>query len=330
MTTLAEIRKKLAAQESRNSGETQQRGDGAVYPFWNLEDGKESTVRFLPDGDSSNTFFWVEKTVLKFPFAGVKGENDNKQVFVQVPCMEMYGERCPVLDEVRAWFKDPSLEELGRRYWKKKSYLFQGFVVESGMKEENTPENPIRRFIIGPQVFQLIKSALVDPELDELPTDYVHGLDFKLVKGKKGQYADYSTSKWSRRERPLSEDELAAIDTHGLPNLKDLLPKKPGSDEMRVIMEMFQASVDGEPYDPEAWGQYYRPAGMAAPAGTTRQAAVEESAPAPRVEVRREEVREPVQEAPKVEAPKVEAPAASTDSRATDILAMIRNRTKAQ
>ncbi len=234
MATLAEIRAKLQAQETRSSGDSRPVGDNAIYPFWNLEQGKESTVRFLPDGDSNNTFFWAERLMIKLPFAGVKGETDNKQVQVQVPCMEMYGETCPILSEVRGWFKDKSLEEQGRKYWKKRSYIFQGFVVEDGLKEDGQPETPIRRFIIGPQIFQLIKSALVDPELEELPTDFARGVDFKLVKTSKGGYADYSTSKWSRRERPLTDAELDAVKTHGLFNLQDFLPKKPTDIELKV------------------------------------------------------------------------------------------------
>ena len=32
---------------------------------------------------------------------------------------------------------------------------------------------------------------------------------------------------------------------------------------MKIIAEMFKASVDGELYDESRFGQYYRPAGMA-------------------------------------------------------------------
>jgi hypothetical protein len=46
------------------------------------------------------------------------------------------------------------------------------------------------------------------------------------------------------------------------------LPKKPSEAELKVIKEMFEASVDGQPYDTERWGQYYRPAGVQAPAGS--------------------------------------------------------------
>ena len=316
MATLAEIRAKLQAQDTKGSGETRSTGDNGIYPFWNLEQGKESTVRFLPDGDSKNTFFWVERLMIKLPFAGIKGETDAKPVQVQVPCMEMYNEACPILSEVRGWFKDKSLEELGRKYWKKRSYVFQGFVVEDGLKEDQ-PENPIRRFIIGPQIFQLIKSALVDPDLEELPTDFVRGVDFKLAKTSKGGYADYSTSAWKRRERPLGETEQAAITNFGLFNLSDFLPKKPGDVELRVIKEMFQASVDGEPFDKEAWGQYFRPAGMSQVTGDPNTSS---AAPA-----RREE---PVEEARAAQpAQQVSQPAAqSGGGKAEDILAMIRNR----
>ena len=55
MATLAEIRAKLKEQESRTSGNSSSGGDNAIYPFWNLKEGEQSTVRFLPDGDDTNT-----------------------------------------------------------------------------------------------------------------------------------------------------------------------------------------------------------------------------------------------------------------------------------
>jgi hypothetical protein len=323
MATLAEIRAKLQAQETRSNGGDRPVGDNAIYPFWNLEQGKESTVRFLPDGDSNNTFFWAERLMIKLPFAGIKGETDNKQVQVQVPCMEMYGEACPILSEVRGWFKDKSLEEQGRKYWKKRSYIFQGFVVEDGLKEDGHPENPIRRFIIGPQIFQLIKSALVDPELEELPTDLARGVDFKLVKTSKGGYADYSTSKWSRRERPLTDAEQNGIKAHGLFNLQDFLPKKPTDVELRVIKEMFEASVNGEPFDKEAWGQYFRPAGMGQVTGDPNKAT---SGPVADHNIDPDDV--PAKPAATRPAASAQTAPANGSGRAEDILAMIRNRQK--
>jgi hypothetical protein len=331
MATLAEIRAKLKQSEQKSSGE-RTGGDKSIYPFWNLKEGGESTLRFLADGNPDNTFFWVERAMIKLPFAGVKGESESKPVTVQVPCVEMYGDTCPILSEVRAWFKDPALEDMGRKYWKKRSYIFQGFVVEDGLNEktEEQPENPIRRFIIGPQIFQSIRAALVDPELEDLPTDTVHGLDYRMKKTSKGGYADYSTSSWARRERPLNDAEQAAIKEHGLYNLSDFLPKKPGEVELKVMKEMFEASVDGEPYDMERWGQYFKPAGMSQNTGDPNKATTK-AAPAPTPAASNDFDDEPAPVAKATPAPKASAPAASEggDSRAQDILAMIRNRQKA-
>ena len=149
MATLAEIRAKLREQESRTGGSNQSSGgDNAIYPHWNMAEGSEAVLRFLPDADPDATFFWKERLMIKLPFAGIKGQTDSRPVTVNVPCMEMYGESCPVLQEVRGWFKDPSLEDQGRKYWKKRSYIFQGFVADNPISEDSTPENPIRRFII--------------------------------------------------------------------------------------------------------------------------------------------------------------------------------------
>jgi len=323
MASLAEIRAKLKAAESKGSGE-RTGGDNSIYPFWNLKEGDESVLRFLPDGNTDNTFFWVERAMIKLPFAGIKGESESKQTIVQVPCVEMYGDTCPILSEVRAWFKDPALEDMGRKYWKKRSYIFQGFVVEDGLKEKETPENPIRRFIIGPQIFTSIRAALVDPELEDLPTDYVHGLDYRMKKGTKGGYADYSTSSWARRERPLSDEENAAIKQHGLYNLSDFLPKKPGEVELKVMKEMFEASVDGEPFDMDRWGQYFKPAGMSQNTGDPVKS-TPKAAPAASEDFDDEPA--PVAKSTPAPAPKAEA-SAGGDSRAQDILAMIRNRQK--
>ena len=329
MATLAEIRAKLKSQEPNRSGSSTG-GDNAIYPHWNIKEGDEVVVRFLPDKDTNNTFFWTERNMIKLPFAGIKGQTDSRPVTVQVPCMEMYGKTCPILTEVRPWFKDKSMEDMGRKYWKKKSYIFQGFVTTNPLAEDTTPENPIRRFIIGPQIFNIIRAALLDPEMEELPTDSVKGVDFRITKTTKGGYADYSTSKWSRRERALDEAERSAIDKFGLHNLSDFRPKEPTEAEVKIIKELFEKSVDGEAYDLDKYGQYFRPAGVAyqgnpqvavptasAPAATpvaesvpTTAAPVTESAPAPQPEA----------------APATAAPAGDSAKRAEDILKLIRSR----
>ena len=324
MATLAEIRAKLQEAQNKSTGSTSSGGDNAIYPHWNMQEGKEAVIRLLPDGDSKNTFFWVERAMIKLPFAGVKDQTGSSPVQVQVPCVEMYndGSVCPILSEVRGWFKDKSLEEMGRKYWKKRSYIFQGFVVEDPLKEDSTPANPIRRFIIGPQIYQIIRSALMDPELEELPTDFLRGVDFRIAKTSKGGFADYSTSKWSRRERALTDAEKAAIEQYGLFNLSDFLPKKPTDVELKVMKEMFEASVDGEAYDMERWGQYFKPAGMGSATGDPVKAAPRAAVPVA------EDDDPPFKPDTKPAAAPAPAAAPSSDSasRAQDILAKIRAR----
>jgi hypothetical protein len=171
----------------------------------------------------------------------------------------------------------------------------------------------------------------MDPEMEDLPTDYTRGVDFRINKTTKGGYADYSTSKWSRKTTPLSEEQNKAIETHGLHNLGDFLPKKPGEVEIKVMEEMFRASVDGEPYDAEKYSQYFRPAGLKAPmtgSGTTAQ-------PQPVPEIKTETAQPTVTATPEpapapqpetTSAPEQPAPASGGNSKAEDILAMIRAR----
>ena len=279
MATLAEIRAKLQEQENRGpSGSTTGGGDNAIFAFWNIPENSTSVLRFLPDGDSSNTYFWRERQMIRLGFSGVKGDPNSR-------------------------------------------------VAESSLQEDSTPENPIRRFIINPSIFNIIKGALMDSDFVELPTDIEQGTDFRLTKTTKGQYADYSTSSWSRKERSLDSNERAAIDQYGLFTLNDYLPKQPNEEELGVIAKMFEASVEGQVYDPELWGNYYRPAGVQI---DTSNSAPKSSSPAPVAEtpapVTPPEKQEKVAEAVAATAPAPTPQGDDAKPSAQDILAAIRNR----
>jgi hypothetical protein len=330
MASLADIRARIAAQDNKaNNKGTQTQSDNSIYPHWNIDEGTTATVRFLPDANGNNTFFWVERQLIKLPFNGVKGDPNVKQTIVQVPCIEMYGtgETCPILAEVRPWYKDETLKEMANKYWKKRSYIFQGFVRQNPLGDDKVPANPIRRFVISSQIFNVIKSSLMDPEMEELPTDYLHGVDFNIKKTSKGGYADYSTSNWARKESALTETEQAAIEAHGLFNLSDFLPKKPGEAELRIIKEMFEASVDGQPFDNERWGAYYRPYGLEAPAGATAEKQTVSAGTSTPATAPVAETSAPWEDEPATTTAPVQVPTASPSSdKAQDILAMIRAR----
>ncbi len=131
------------------------------------------------------------------------------------------------------------------------------------------------------------------------------------------------------RERPLGDAEMAAINTNGLFNLNDFLPKKPDEVAVKVLTEMFEASVDGEAYDAERWSNYFRPAGMQARTGDpqNRTSAPAAAPAAPTATDTGWKEPAPAATPEPAPAPTAEAaPAEENAGGAQDILAMIRAR----
>ena len=102
---------------------------------------------------------------------------------------------------------------------------------------------------------------------------------------------------------------------------------------MKIIKEMFEASVDGATYDENRWGQYYKPSGI----GNNNSDADDVPAAKPTVAYSRpapvqEDAPFDVDDTPVASAPVSTAPKSSGDSnqRAAEILSMIRNRKTAE
>lgn len=259
------LRAKLLEAAARSEKKVTSRGDKASFPFWETPVGQTSTVRFLPDGDTENPFFWVERQVIKLPFDGVVGgENPTtNRVEVTVPCVDMFNMSCPIIAATKhLWQGTDADKEIARTYYKKRSYIFQGFVVNSPIQEETPPENPIRRFVINKSIYDIVYASLLEPNFESLPTDYEGGRDFKITKTQKGDWANYGTSNWSYSTRSLTETERALIAEHGLHDLKAAQGAVPDADHMDAIKAMFEASFAGDPYDFDSFGKYYRPYGL--------------------------------------------------------------------
>lgn len=266
MSKMAEYRAKLLAKQGGNKDNNRQRssGDNASYQFWNMNFGDTAIVRFLNDGDQSNDDFWTERQTCVLPFSGVVGGDypTNEDVKVTVPCIDMFnikGKRCPIITGTKSLWD--TNEELAKVYWKKRSYIFQGFVVESPFAEENVPENPIRRIVANPMVFKQIFNGMIAPDMEDMPIDYDLGCDFMIRKTQNGKWAEYTSSNFARRSRSLNEAERSAIDKFGLFNLKDALGAIPSDDAIDALGAMLQDSLDGKPYDMASFGEYFRPYG---------------------------------------------------------------------
>jgi len=344
--TLQEIRARAKAAEERKAnpqGGNFERKPDAFLAHWNIPENSPLTLRFLPDGNPNADYPWKERRMINLTFAGIKG-GDQKPVRVTVPCYEMWGpvNSCPVLAELRTWdWNDPALKDIASKYWPKKSWIMQCMIAPgcaTKVQDDMPPENPIRRVVVNKEIFDLVYQIYVNDEVQELPVDYAHGRDFNIVKTKNGGgYAEYNKSAYKFSERALTTEELQAIEQFGLFDLEDYMPKKPSEDELAAIKEMFEASIDGEQYDPAKWAQFYRPAGVPAPHSngntgsksnesaptlTNEQQAQALAALAKSAPVVTETV---VQEQPKVQ-PEVQTPAASTSTSTADLLAKIRAR----
>ena len=259
----AKLRESAAKGGDNNKTKSRNTGDNASYPFWDIPVGSTATVRFLPDADTSNDYFWVKREVIKLPFSGVVGgdyptEND---VSVTVPCIDMFGMKCPIIAATRYLWDKEETKSLARTYYKKRSYIFQGLVINSPLEEENLPENPIRRFVINKSIYDIIYESILDPDLEDMPTDFDAGRDFTIKKSEKGDWANYSTSKFSMNPRSLTEVERSLIDQHGLFDLKESLGAIPSPDHIEAMKAMLKDSMDGKPFDMVSYGEYYRPYG---------------------------------------------------------------------
>lgn len=263
--SLEQLREQLRKQQGGDGSGTSKSsgGDNALFKFWDAKSDTTTTIRFLPDKDTTNPFFWVERQVVNLTFDGILGDpsTNGKTITVQVPCMKMYDHtlHCPIRAEINKYWKTDK-EDIARKYWPKRSYLMQGFVREAPFEEEQSPENPIRRFTINKGLFKNIQQSLLDPEMEEMPTNYDSGTDFRIIKTQQGEYANYSTSTFARKETSLTDSEREAIEKYGLYDLKDFLPNRPTQEGIDVIEEMFFASLEGMPYDPR-WANHYKPYG---------------------------------------------------------------------
>ena len=336
--TLAEMRARLKEQEDKKGGQGGYQTDHASYPFWNIPMNSTATIRFLPDGDDNNSYFWVERQIIKMPFPGVKGGDTNKPITVSVPCLDMYGKKCPIQAETKDWWNDPAMVDQARTYYKKRTYLYQALVVSSPFKEEKPPENPVRRLVINKSIHDKIKASLMDPDIEDMPTDFDNGLDFRLIKTQQGKYANYDTSSFARKTRSLNEEEREAIEKHGLFDLKSFLPKEPDEKTVKLIMEMFEDSVNGELFDAEKYKAFRASGGYtggsAAASDSDAEVEVEEAVvvrPAIKVTPKPaavEEVEEPT--VTKIPARSEEAVTDAPKKSPQDVLAMLKARKQAK
>lgn len=227
--------------KEENQGQTSRPNN--YYPFWNIPDGSQATIRFLPDANSDNPMgFMVEKLMHTLT---INGENKS------TPCHKMYNEDCPICKVSSAFYKEDDKIN-GKKYWRKKQHLAQALILEDPLPPDEatgeTHEGKVRFVALGYQIFNIIKDAFESGELDEIPYAFEGGCNFVIKKTKQGDYPSYSLSKFARKSSDLDEDEVALAEEH-MVDLSTLLPQAPAVEKTEGMLE---AALTGKDYSDES------------------------------------------------------------------------------
>jgi hypothetical protein len=258
-----------------------------------MAEDQTAIVRFLPDLDEDNPLgFLVEHHVHELNINGQR---------TTVPCAKMYGESCPICDLSRKYY-DEKNEDLGKKYYRKLSYIGQVLVIESPI--EHDAEQLVKLIDFGPKIFKLIQAAFQSGDLEVEPYSLIGGYNFRIKKTKSGQYADYGTSSFAPKQTNVDEDIINRLE------LMDLKEQRRKHIPRAELEAMLNADLTGA---------------SIAPAATT----VVPNTTVPSTPVQATPIATPASVEPVVETNKVEpTPAAATSG--SSALEQLRARAKAK
>lgn len=202
------------------------------FQFWKIPDDSTAVVRFLPDLDADNSLgFLVENLQHELEINGQRKK---------VPCLAMHGEHCPICELSRKYY-DEKNEDLGKKFYRKKSYIGQVIIVDSPIEHD---QNQLVKLIeFGPAVFKQIQSAFQSGDLEEAPYEFKGGYNFRIKKTKSGQYASYNTSSFAPKQSDLDDDVIGALELY---NLADYRGTKP---DVTTVEALLVAAQTGQAFD---------------------------------------------------------------------------------
>jgi hypothetical protein len=194
-----------------------------------------STVRFLPDLDEDNAMgFLVENLSHELTI------NGKRQT---VPCLKMYGEECPICTLSQGYYDEKSPdhnEQLGKKYYRKKSYIGQVIVIDTPI--EHDQDMLVKLIEFGPAVFKQIQAAFQSGDLEEAPFELKGGYNFRIKKSKSGEYASYTTSSFAPKQTDVGDDVIEKL------NLYDLKEHRTAKVSREVLEAMLVADQTGAQY----------------------------------------------------------------------------------
>jgi hypothetical protein len=201
------------------------------FNFWNMNNDEEAIVRFLPNKDENDPWWFHE---YKYHEVWVDGKKRN------LNCLSNYGEKCPLCDKAQEYYANNNVP-MGRKLYRKISWLGQVIVIKDPLPIDpevgKNANGEYRTVSISKQVYDALIGSIKD-DLDDsehLPTDYEYGTNFIIKKfskkvtldnGKSSEQADYSRSRFAKKQTELDED-MVELAKEKLVVLSTLMPSKP-------------------------------------------------------------------------------------------------------
>lgn len=269
----------LRAQLKKQTQQTYNNIASSIFSFKNLKIGDTVRIRFVDDGEQQLSF-WRPRCYRSIPFETIRqanGEVVQKKCWVDVPAFNKKFDEIPIIPDdyvytndedvinqktKNLWNEGPRGQELYRKFKRRKSYILQGFIRSDGYDK-----NKLYRFVFSEELMKIIISLIDSGEISISPSDVDHGIEFLLnVTGKTAvlngiteEKRNYATSTWARRESPLTTEERESLIANPPFVLKDFIFSKPTPEQEQIMLEMYDASYNEEPYDIVKWGKYFKP-----------------------------------------------------------------------
>lgn len=239
--TLNELRAFLKQETEKKTGEFSQNRD--IYPFWNMPVGAVARIRILPDANENNPRIFYE---YKYNHSLlIKGKKRNVQ------CLSQYGEKCPICELSRAFYKDQGKESKdGKFFYRKKSALVNILVLDDPLPPDTetgeTYKGKVTKTILGNQLLTKMLSSITDvlEPMENDPWDFDNGYDFFIKKGQSGQHATYDVeSKFATRSSPIPAEYRESIE---LIDLASCLAPNPGYEKIEALLNNHLHGADIE------------------------------------------------------------------------------------
>lgn len=236
-----EALKALFKKEKENKTDSSGKYRGDMYPFWQMGMNEKAVVRILPDKNEENPYmFFVDR--LEHTLS-IDGKDE------RIPCLHMYGEKCPICDLSREFYKNEGKGSVnGKYYYRKKLSLLRVLVVTDPLPpDEETGVNSVGKVLntqFSYQLMEKIKEEISGDELESSPWDLKEGYNFIIKKTPQGEYGTYTVgSGFARKQTAIDEDELGS---DAIIDLQTLLPTNPGYE---LVKRKLDAHLTGESED---------------------------------------------------------------------------------